>query len=126
MSSPVQSLCIGISFVESFRSGPNERLGTSRNRLPDPFPNRQIDHTLKTSLLLAIRIHSNLAKALRHPTKTSIRVSAQKIAAQDDHTVCGKVEKDHAEDSIGETEKDRANAVGNDVNNADQRGEPCH
>ena len=48
------------------------------------------------------------------------------MAGQDDCTKRGEAEEDQAENAVDEAEEARADAVGDEVNGDDQRGEPGH
>ena len=48
------------------------------------------------------------------------------MAGQDHGTESGEAEEDKAEDSVDEAEEGRADAVGHESNDYDQRGEPSH
>ena len=48
------------------------------------------------------------------------------MAGRDHGTESGEAEEDKAEDSVDEAEEGRAEAVGDELNNYDQRGEPSH
>ena len=53
-------------------------------------------------------------------------VSVQEMAGQDYCTERGEAEEDKAEDSVDEAEEGRADALGHEANDDDQRGEPGH
>lgn len=55
-----------------------------------------------------------------------VSVLVQEVAGQDYCTERSEAKEDKAQDSVDETEEDRANAVGDEANDDDQRGEPGH
>jgi len=53
-------------------------------------------------------------------------VSVQEMAGHDDCTERGEAEENDAEGGVDEAEEGRADAVGHEANDEDQRGEPGH